>query len=128
MAVGAHGGFGRDEGMSIEASIVVTIAEVEVTDDYRVQVRMHKRRTDFSPDEAVQFADEIMRAVLEVQEADEQDFPRAHGFDVAPSCRECREGKHGACNGDALVESADAVEVVKCGCAEADHRVIGAAS
>ncbi|KAK2701931.1 hypothetical protein QYM36_019432 [Artemia franciscana] len=32
------------------------------------------------------------------------------GFDAAPTCRECSEGKHGACNGEAIVEGPDGAQ------------------
>lgn len=77
--------------MSIEAEIIVTLAEVEVDDQYRVQLRTLRRRTDLSPDEAVQLANELMQAAVEAEttrRADEAAWAddRAarsvvHGFD-----------------------------------------------
>lgn len=54
--------------------------------------------------------------------------PPAHGFDIAPICRECHEGKHGACDGTALVDLGSSVYSRDCGCAGAQHRVVGAGS
>ena len=36
-------------------------------------------------------------------------------------CRECQEGKHGACNGTALIEEGLDIIEADCVCAAADH-------
>ncbi|MDF2554159.1 MAG: hypothetical protein K0R60_54 [Microbacterium sp.] len=51
----------------------------------------------------------------------------SHRFDVAPICRECKEEKHGACTGIALVDGDD-VEEHPCGCSRVDHEVVGGAA
>jgi hypothetical protein len=40
-------------------------------------------------------------------------------------CRECREGKHGACNGAALIENGDDITAVDCACSVLEHRGAG---
>jgi len=49
--------------------------------------------------------------------------PLSERFDVAPICKECADGHHGACNGAALVDGAEGVTVAGCGCHAVDHRV-----
>ncbi|MBW9093132.1 hypothetical protein JNB62_05505 [Microbacterium jejuense] len=111
--------------MSIEASIVVTLAEVEVDDEYQVVLRTRKKLTQLTPDEAVRLAAELVDAAKESESSLHVDLARsivrAHGFDVAPICRECSEGKHTACTGIALVDRDD-VEEHACGCSRADHQ------
>lgn len=115
--------------MSIEAQIIVTVAAVEVTDQYRVALRTHDLLTDLHPDDAVRLADELYAAAGEAMGKQRLDGPReAHAFDVAPICRECTEGKHGACNGQALLDREWGVEVHACGCSEVDHKVLGGAA
>jgi hypothetical protein len=41
--------------------------------------------------------------------------------DVSQRCRECGEGKHGACNGTALVDEGHDVLEVDCICASGGH-------
>ena len=114
--------------MSIEATITVTLAEVSVSDEYQIELRTRRRLTALEPDEAVQLANELMAAAGEAVRTLRADLggePRSEPFDVAPICRECREGKHGACNGQAIIEVRDEVEVHACGCEIADHKIIG---
>lgn len=118
--------------MSIEVERVVTLAEVEVNDEYLVSLRTRRKRTSLTVEEAVQLAGELVDAAKEAEGLITDDLARmrarAHGFDVAPICRECREGKHGACTGIALVDGRD-VEEHPCGCSRVDHQVqIGGAS
>ena len=71
--------------MSVTAEITVTLAEVEVTDDYRVAVKLHQPTMDFEWQEAEQLANELIDAVVEARKALREDFgtPAApHGFDV----------------------------------------------
>lgn len=113
--------------MSIEASITVTLAEVEVTDEYQVSLKTRKKLTELQPDEAVKLASELIEAAKDADGALRDDLARslarAHGFDVAPVCRECQEGKHGACTGIALIDGQKAVEEHPCGCSRVDHQV-----
>jgi hypothetical protein len=41
-------------------------------------------------------------------------------------CRDCAEGKHGACNGEALVDQAGEVVSVSCGCSHGEQEAEGA--
>lgn len=72
--------------MSIEASIVVTLAEVEVNDEYQVELKTRKKLTSLTPDEAVQLAAELMGAAKDADGALRDDLARSlrttHGFDV----------------------------------------------
>lgn len=122
---------------AVVRDVQVGVATVEVTDDCEVELHQLKRRMSYSPEEAIELADALRAAAQEAQTALEEDVNMwaasvqaglAHAFDVAPSCRDCSEGKHGACIGSAFVESADGVDEVDCGCAKAEHRVIGAGS
>lgn len=38
-------------------------------------------------------------------------------------CRECREGKHGACNGNMWVEIENDIEEVECLCVYTQHQI-----
>jgi hypothetical protein len=109
--------------MSIEVEITVTIATVDVDDDCQVQLDTRRKRTVLTPDEAVQLANELMDAASKASEwAEPVDRPvRVEVFDLAPLCRDCGEGKHGACIGSAFVESGPDVDEVACRCAEANH-------
>lgn len=111
--------------MSIEANLVVTIAAVEVTDQYRVALTTHDLLTDLHPDDAVRLADELYAAAGEAMGKRLLDGPReAHAFDVAPICGLCNIGRHPACNGQARMKDG----VTACGCAEADHKIYGGAA
>lgn len=71
--------------MSVTAEITVTLAEVEVTDDYRVAVKLHQPAVDFAWWEAEQLANELIEAVVEARNALREDFGTpavSHGFDV----------------------------------------------
>lgn len=78
--------------MSIESTITETIAEVEVSDEYRVNLRTRRKLTDLSPDEAVQLANEltqaateaetVMRADVEAAAEERRQRAVAHGFDI----------------------------------------------
>lgn len=123
--------------MSIEVEITVTVASVEVTDDYGVELAVwpdgvKRRAVSLSSAQALALARELSQAAADVEEALRADLAerdtRAHGFDVAPICRECGEGKHGACDGQAMVEVGRDVTVVPCGCAGVGHDVIGGAA
>lgn len=114
--------------MSIEARITVTLVDVEVTDEYMVDLftpEAIEHRTTLTSDQAVQLAHELMKAAAESVEKLRVDLSRprlAHGFDLV-ACVDCREGKHTACIGSALVERGDDVEAVPCQCAGAEHQV-----
>ncbi|WP_194385333.1 hypothetical protein [Microbacterium luteum] len=55
--------------MSIQAEITVTVAEVEVTDDYRVGLSTIELATTYTPDEALQLAEELVAAAEEARTA-----------------------------------------------------------
>lgn len=117
--------------MSITAEITVTLAEVEVTDDYRVELRQHEPAVTYTWTEAEQLANELITAVEAARAALVEDFPvpnLAEKFDVLPICKDCSEEKHGACIGSAYVENEFEVDEVECGCSKVDHQVHGSAS
>lgn len=117
--------------MSIKIETTVTLAEVEVNDEYGVTLRQRRKRIGYTPEEAERLADELRARAAEAREklAADAHETTVHGFDIAPICRECAEGKHGACNGEAIAEdAADSVWQTRCGCFAAAHVVIGTAS
>lgn len=119
--------------MGIVREVQVQVAVVEVSDDYEVVLRQLRRRVKYSPAEAIALANDLVRAAEGARLALEEDrqawsdagHTLAHGFDVAPVCRDCSEGKHGACNGAALVDGALEVAEVPCGCSGAGHTLAG---
>lgn len=116
----------------IEELVPVIVAEVQVTDNYDVELRTHRKRTELSPENARALAAELVAAADLVEAAFRKDFPalaEVPMFDVAPVCRDCAEGKHGACIGSTFVETTDDVapDEVECGCSKVSHKVIGAA-
>jgi len=121
----------------IERDTITTLATVEISDRYGVELRQNRKLVDYTPEEAAELARELMRVAAEAKAAQEEDQAAArvlsgrvrpvHGFDAAPVCRECTEGKHGACTGIALVDGDD-VEEYPCGCSRANHQVEGLAS
>lgn len=74
--------------MSIEADITVTLAEVEITDDYHVELRTRHKGTCFTPDEAEQLAAELVVKAEEARQALRDDLAEqarqsvVHGFDI----------------------------------------------
>lgn len=75
--------------MSIEAEIVVTIVEVSVDDDYRIDLHTPEGpRTPLDWSQAEQLANELLEAVESAKRMMADDFPRihpagiSHGFDV----------------------------------------------
>ncbi len=133
--------------MPIERDVKETVAEVEVSDLYGVTLRQLRPVEDYSPAEARALATELLSAARAAEAAQREDEAAwaaagerfsgavrpAHGFDAAPVCRECAEGKHGACTGIALVDTATfdnpgSVDELPCGCSRVDHQVIGGVS
>lgn len=127
----------------IERDTIQTLAIVDVSDGYGVELRQRRKRQEYSSGEALALAEELRTAALEARRAQRDDEAAwaqkvleavtdapssSHGFDVAPICRECKEGKHSACDGTAFVEDGDRVEHVVCGCHRVDHQVIGGAA
>lgn len=48
--------------MAIEEQMTVTVAEVEVNDEYRVELHQVRRRVDYSPEQAEALAGELQAA------------------------------------------------------------------
>lgn len=118
--------------MAIDAEITVRLAEVDVTDDYMVTLKQRKKDTAYTPDEAEalakELADAAMHARLVLAEDEAARVTLAHGFDRdvtaqdLPICKDCAEGKHGACIGSAFVENGPDLDEVECRCTKAGHR------
>ena len=116
--------------MAIEVEIPVTLAVVDWTDEYMVKLRQRRRKVAYMPAEARQLADELRAAADEAESAMRSEVTEhqaeewkaaAHAFDLAPSCRDCTEGKHGACIGSAFVERGVEIDEVECRCSAAGH-------
>ena len=60
--------------MAIRETIVIDVAEVEATDDYRVEVRQRKRRTQYTTEQARDLANEIIDAAERVDAAVAEDL------------------------------------------------------
>ena len=124
--------------MSVQEEVLRTLGEAAVTDDYRVGLVMRRKRTALTWTQAEQLAAEILDAVADARAALATDYPLVsaqhgveplhHGFDVAPLCRDCKEGKHTACIGSAFVERGEEIDEVECGCERVKHAVIGGAA
>ncbi|MGX5770807.1 hypothetical protein ACWKWN_08655 [Microbacterium trichothecenolyticum] len=121
--------------MSIEEEQIITLATVEVAEDYRVLLTVTDLDTPFTHSQTEQLIAELQEALDDARRMLEDDYPildpdtvaevrAAHGFDVAPICRECKETKHGACDGQAIIELDDKIAVEVCGCAKVAHNVI----
>lgn len=59
--------------MGIQATVTIEVASVEVNDEYRVELKQLRKVTDYSPDEAVQLAEELLAAAGSATEALEDD-------------------------------------------------------
>lgn len=125
----------------IERDTITTLATVDISDGYGVELKQRRKRVEYTPEEAAALARELLQVAAEAKAAQDEDQKAwetlggrfsapvrlAHGFDVAPVCRECSEGKHTACTGIALVDDVD-VEEHACGCSRVDHVVLGGAA
>lgn len=60
--------------MAIRESIVVDIAEVQATDDYRVELRQERKRTTYSTTQARDLALELIEAAERVDAAIAEDM------------------------------------------------------
>ncbi|WP_449278019.1 hypothetical protein [Leucobacter sp. GX24907] len=60
--------------MAIRESIVVDIAEVQATDDYRVELRQERKRTTYTTSQARDLALELIEAAERVDLAYGQDM------------------------------------------------------
>jgi len=94
--------------MSIEETVTRTVADVEITDEYRVALRTRKKLTDLSPDAAMALADELAEVAIEAANGLREDAAArgiasiSHGFDGGPVHPECRDGKCRNCDGRTL--------------------------
>lgn len=71
--------------MAITAEQTITLAEVEVADDYRVELKQHEQTVAYTWEQAEQLAHELFDAVERAREVLREDHgtPAApHGFDV----------------------------------------------
>jgi hypothetical protein len=117
--------------MSIEIETTITLAEVEVTDDYSVELRQRRRKVSYAPQEAMRLGAELTTAAMDAQDKLAADLGHetvAHEFDLAPICTDCREGKHTACIGSASVENGPEKNETDCGCNVAGHPKVGSAT
>lgn len=48
--------------MTIQETVIVEIATVEVNDDYRVELAQLRKVVDYSPEQAIQLANELITA------------------------------------------------------------------
>jgi hypothetical protein len=78
--------------MSITEEGVLTIAEVEVNDGFRVELRQYRKRTDYSPEQAEQLAADLMLAAEEAR----------RGFDEHVSTVNARMRSEGLIGADLL--------------------------
>lgn len=110
--------------MNITAEVTVTLATVELNNDYQVEVKQRRRRQAYTPQEAMAFAAQITATAMDAQAKLTADLAHetvAHEFDLAPICPDCRDGKHGACIGSAFIENGPEVDETDCGCEKAGH-------
>jgi Asp-tRNA(Asn)/Glu-tRNA(Gln) amidotransferase C subunit len=59
--------------MAIQDQIMVELASVEVSDSYQVQLRQHRRRVEFTPEQARDLANELINvadAAEQLQDVD----------------------------------------------------------
>lgn len=52
----------KEEVVAIQEQITIEVASVEVTDDYRVNLRQYRKVADYSPDQARDLANELVNA------------------------------------------------------------------
>lgn len=119
--------------MSIEAEVTVELARVEVSDAYQVELTVRDTMTgdeatvSLSWSQTHDLMDELQAAVGEATSAFWEDREKpmggSFGFDLTPAiCRDCGEGKHGACTGSALTERGKDIVEVACLCTADGHR------
>jgi hypothetical protein len=129
-----------------EVHDVVNVAEVSVSDDYGVTLTQLEASYEYTPAEARALSKLLAETADAVETARRMDADAwapvrealagltqyatpgavrlAHGFDLAPLCRDCEEGKHAACIGSAFVERGEEIEEVECRCDAAGHPTI----
>lgn len=133
--------------MSIEAERTITLASAEVSDEYQVALTVRDDLTgqtatvSLSWSQTQDLVDELLARNGEAVSAFWEDRARPtfeHGFDAdlgpveswagttivaAPViCRDCSEGKHGACIGSAFAERGAELDEVDCKCTADGHR------
>lgn len=125
--------------MAIEEEIVVELVRVEVGNDYRVELTVHDLHFGIEStacltwSQAEQLVEELRSALADAGSALAEDRPEmaVHGFDVDVTpeadpipavCKDCSEGKHGACIGSAYIEVLEEICEVDCGCTAVGHR------
>ena len=124
--------------MAIEAVVMVELARVEISDGYEVELTVRDAMSGQTSTVVLSWAD-TLHLVEELQEA-RADAESAywedrgagatmepHGFDVdlqavRAICRDCSEGKHGACIGSAYAEHDGEIVEVACACTADGHR------
>jgi hypothetical protein len=62
--------------MAITTQETVVLAEVEVTDEYRVELRQHRKGVSHTPEDARQLGTELIRAAWDAEQALFQDNAR----------------------------------------------------
>lgn len=119
--------------MAIEEEITVELVRVEVGNDYRVELTVHDLQFGIEStacltwSQVEQLVDELRNAAASAERMVHEDPPNLveHGFDVdlpRAVCRDCGEGKHGACIGSAYVERDGDIDEVACTCTADGHR------
>ncbi len=117
----------------ITTEVEIVLAAVEVTDDYTVALTVTDPLTHtdatiaLTPVQTQALVDELLAAASGAVSAYWEDrgaTPTASfAFDVdLVICRDCTEGKHGACIGSAHVERGDEIDEVACQCTAEGHR------
>lgn len=133
--------------MPIEQHQTITLASAEVSDAYQVELTVRDALSgavatvSLSWSQTQDLVDELLKTRSDAESAYWEDRARPtfeHGFDAdsgavmswagtsivaAPAiCRDCSEGKHGACIGSAHVERGDEIDEVDCKCTADGHR------
>lgn len=121
--------------MPIEEEIVVELVRVEVGNDYRVELTVHDLQFHIESTACLTWSqvehlvDELRNAAASAERMVHEDHPNLaeHGFDVdlqavRAICRDCSEGKHGACIGSAYAERDGEIVEVACACTADGHR------
>lgn len=68
--------------MAIREQIIIDVATVDVTDEYRVELRQEKKRTSYSTQQARDLALELIEAAEKVDQAIAEDM-EARGLRLA---------------------------------------------
>lgn len=119
--------------MAIKTEFTVEIARVEVSDSYQVELTVRDSlggnlsTVSLTWSQTQGLVDELLAAQAGAVAAFSEDQAHRpaviHGFDRDPViCRDCAEGKHGACIGSAHVERGGEIDEFDCQCIELGHR------